>query len=303
MTSPDRTWLTLVRDLSDVISIEGESSIIACMVLEAETGLVAGMSVGPSTEEACVEALEMGLSGAFTGTEAGPPDQVACAADLAADVRTCLGKVLEHGHAPPVADAVIGPEAEDILDSLVGHLSGRNQPEVPPAPDDWQLLFQHVYEFSRAEPWNRWPDDTLLELIVNVDGTPGRYVAAIIGQQGIQRGLALYPGGAVPDATETWKSGDPPPVPPGTILCHLEPMVDTPADQLNRATRYGWPDGTDLAPILFGVADEGPADLSREAAQHLTLAAAAVVAHSPDSGTSTGNVHLPHDGEGTFTIG
>jgi hypothetical protein len=300
MAAADRTWIVLIRDISHAVRIDGLSTVVACLVLDADTGLAVGLSVGPDPAQACSEAVEHGLSGSVVPIEPAPPTQLVCAPELVDTVQPQVRRVLP-ANPPEIVPATVGPEAEDIFDSLVGHLAGRSQPEQPPLPDDWQALFRQVYELSRAEPWTRWPDDTVFDLEVTVDGEPTRYAAAIIGRQGIQRGLALYPGGALPDL-HGWNPGQPPPVPTGTLLCHLDPMSESPPDQVARATRYGWPVGAALAPVLFAMVDDGPADLSARDVHHLIVAARAVLSHSPGTGASTGSVPLPDQHEGTFAI-
>lgn len=291
----------MVRDISDSVRVADRASVVACLVLDADTGLVVGMSVGETSAEACIEALRSASAGDVSPLEPHLPAQVVCVADLARDVRRYVAAAIPGDRTPPVVEVTLGPEADDIFDSLIAQLLGRQQPAEPPKPEDWLVLFDVVHALSKAEPWRDWPDDTALDLVVSVAGEQTRYATAVIGRQGLQRGIALYPGTDIPDP-DNWQPGDPPPVPAGTLLCHLDPMAEAPADQVNRATRYGWPADAPYAPILVAVATEGPADLSARDTQHIALAAAAVLSHMPGREETTGRLTLAGDQEGTFSV-
>ena len=122
-------------------------------------------------------------------------------------------------------------------------MSGRTQPEEPPAPEDWQLLFNQTLRFYRAEPWIRWSDEIDLALETTVDGESSRYVAVVMGAMGVQYGLALYPGEVAPPGLRDGQPHHPPTAPPGTLLCILDPPADLPVELTARAHRYGWPAG------------------------------------------------------------
>jgi hypothetical protein len=123
-------------------------------------------------------------------------------------------------------------EAEDIVDSLVGHMAGRRQPDEFPTPGDWRLLVGLIHEYHKAEPWIHWSDIDQFDLVVKIDGVAARYLAVVLGQDGIQRGLALYPGEAGPDELRDWQMADPTPMPDGTLLCYLDSPDETPHERL-----------------------------------------------------------------------
>jgi hypothetical protein len=200
---------------------------------------------------------------------------------------------------------VVSVEAEDIVDSFVGHMAGRAQPDQFATPGDWALLVGYADTYRRAEPWRRWTDQDHLDLVVRVDGTPARYVTIVIGADGVQRGLVLYPGGALPDDFADWQPGTPTPVPAGSILFYLDPPTDAPREFVAKAVRYGWPADADLAPVWLSTGPHGAADLDRTAVQRLTLAIAAVLAYDrqPDrTGPATGTCTLAAGEQGSYTL-
>jgi hypothetical protein len=167
--------------------------------------------------------------------------------------------------------------------------------------------------YSRARPWLRWSDADHLDLVVKIDSAAARYVAVVIGQEGIQRGLVLYPGATLPDWLRDWVPSRP--VPAGTLLLWLDPPEEVPPEFAGKAIRYGWPDDADLLPVLLVGGPDGPADLDRRGAHHLTLVTTAVLAHEPPSAgrhrpapgnglsKTTGELTLAEGQHGKYTIG
>jgi hypothetical protein len=212
--------------------------------------------------------------------------------------------VLGAGPLPEVTE-VVSAEAEDILDSFVGHMAGRAQPQEFADPGDRAMLVDHADAYRRAAPWRRWTDQDHFDLVIRIDDTPARYVTIVIGAEGVQHGLVLYPGGALPDTLVDWRPGAPTPVPAGSILFYLDPPADAPPEFRAKAARYGWPADADLTPVWLTIGEHGPADLDRTAVQRLTVAIAAILAHDrqPDhSGPTTGTFTLATDRQGTYTL-
>jgi hypothetical protein len=88
----------------------------------------------------------------------------------AADVREELA-TLPDADPPAVDGGVAGTEAEDIFDSMIGHMSGRRQPKDLPSPADWRMLYDHAAGYLKAEAWRHRSDAEHLGLVVNVGGT------------------------------------------------------------------------------------------------------------------------------------
>jgi hypothetical protein len=299
------TWIVLIRDVSQTVRIAGESCVTASLVLDADTGLSRGMSVDRTSAGACAQAMRTALTQPAGDLPPRRPSRVLCGIGHRESVATQLAVVLGGGPLPEVTE-VTSAEAEDILDSFVGHMAGRAQPDRFATPDDWAMLVEHSDAYRRAAPWRQWTDQDHLDLVIRIDGTAARYIAIVIGAEGVQRGLVLYPGGALPDNLGDRRGGAPEPVPAGSVLFYLDPPAEAPPEFSAKAARYGWPPDADLIPVwLTTTGQHGPADLDRTAAQRLTLAIAAVLAHDRHprgSSPTTGTCTLAAGQQGTYTL-
>jgi hypothetical protein len=193
-------------------------------------------------------------------------------------------------------------------------MAGRAQPTEPPSTEDWSLLVGQALAFLRAEPWARWSDVVPLGLRLSVGGTVAPYVAIVMGNAGVQRGLVLYPGMTMPPGP---RSPGPRPgpgpaleaTPSGTLLLMLDRQGETPAAFADKALRYGWPAGAAYLPTFVSVGPDGPSDLAGVDAQRLQAAIAAVVALDSrglslagGAGAMTGRVALADGAQGEFEI-
>ena len=148
-----------------------------------------------------------------------------------------------------------------------------------------------------------------IKLTVEIDNAATRFVAVVIGQGGIQRGLVLYPDDALRSGPPDPRDDEPAPMPAGTLLLWLDPPDEVPPEFAAKAARYGWPEGTDLLPMCLIGGPTGLADLDRRSAHHLTLAIAALLAYdrrrqAPANGTTNtaGELALPGNRRGTYSI-
>lgn len=282
------TWIVLIRDLGDSIQVEDESDVIAAMVLDADTGLVRGLSVAPSGGEACAKAMVQALTQPAAQLAALPPARVVHGEAVTDAVRGALGQARTEVGAPGpdpelfVADAI--PEAEDIFDSFIGRLLGRHQPIDPPTAEDWTQFYAVTRDYLTAEPWQRWSDADHLRLHVMLGEDTVPYVAVVMGQAGIQRGLALYPGQDLPTGMGDWVPGDPVAFPSGSVVIWLDERDESPPEFVNKALRYGWPVEAEVVPLPLAMDAEGPGDLDRHGLRLLTVGATAVSAHDARRG-------------------
>jgi hypothetical protein len=300
------TWVVMVRDVSHAVKVSGQSQIMACLVVDRDTGLARGAWAAPTSSEACAEAVRSALTKPAGPLPPQPPDRVLCGSDEAAELFAGLRLLDEI--APTVPEVAAVGEAEDVFDSFVGHMAGRRQPDEFPTPTDWQLLIGRSSDFCRVRPWLRWSDIDHVDLVVRVGGA-ARYIAVVIGQEGIQRGLVLYPGAVVPEGLRDREPGVAVPMPTGTLLFWLDPPDEVPPEFAAKAARYGWPAQADLLPIWLVGGPDGPADLDRTNALRLTVAIDGVLAHdqhraaSGNGGhTTTGQVTFADGQDGTFSI-
>jgi len=306
-----RTWMALVRDVSHVARAPGQDQMMAGLVLHAETGLVLGISIAGTTAEALAGAFETALTRPADDLAPAPPTRVVCMVETAPQVRKAIAA--NTFGSPELVEAEFMEEAEDIFDSLIGHLAGRAQPDEPPSSGDWSHLVGQSAEFLRAEPWSRWSDVVPLSLQLTVHRTVANYVAIVMGNAGVQRGLALYPGMTMPAGLRSPGLTGPgaalAATPSGTLLLMLDPPEEAPQEFAEKAFRYGWPTDAAYLPTWVGVEDDRPSDLSGVDCRRLQVALAAVVAIDSRgpvlagvAGGTTGRVALANDSHGDFVI-
>jgi hypothetical protein len=307
-----RTWMVLLRNVSHAVHVAGEDQLMAALVLHAETGLVLGVSIQGTAAEALAGAFDAALTNQAADLQPAPPARVVSLVEVAPDVRKAIAAA-SFG-SPELIEAGSIPEAEEIFDSLVGHMAGRGQPTEPASTEDWSLLFGQALAYLRAEPWARWSDVVPLGLELTVGGTAATYVAIVMGNAGVQLGLALYPGMTLPPGLRSPgpKPGPGPALeatPDGTLLLMLDRPRETPAAFAEKALRYGWPAGAAYLPTFVGVGADGPCDLAGVDAQRLQVAIAAVVALdsrglalAEGDPAMTGQVALAEGAQGEFEI-
>ncbi|MGN6605649.1 MAG: hypothetical protein ACTHMS_01375 [Jatrophihabitans sp.] len=288
------TWLVLARDVSDSVSVQGEAQLEAAMILDFDTGLVRGLAI--ETDQAA--ALERAMTDAVTRPAAelppGRPTQVLCDRALRPAVRAALmaagvgGVVVQE--TPP------NEEADAIFESFLAHMTGRPQPVEPPRTADWETLLAAALAFRRAEVWTRWSDERELAVELQLADVTAEFTAIVMGQAGVQHGLAVYPGDELPAYLSAEPGEEEPP--PGTILLFLDAPAEVPADVIARAERYGWPAGDDLVPFVIVYGDGGPTEVGREDARLLAAVTAAVTAFdgrgpvSASAGPVTGSARV-----------
>lgn len=277
MHRDDPTWILLVRDVHSVIRVPDEPSVFACLILDADTGLVRGVSIASGARDACVDAARSALSVPAGPLPPAPPGCVVYDDAWGSEVLGVLRELVPGR--PRLVPGEPPAEAEDIFDSFIAHMTGRTQSADLPDPSDWGCLYRWAADFCRVRPWQLWSDADHLDLVVRIDGQSTRYVAVVMGQEGIQRGLSLYPGAVLPDGMDAWRPGEPVPLPEGSLMIWLDPVAEVPAEFMAKASRYDWPDDLDLAPIPALVTGGALGDPDRRAVQHLAVALAAVVGH------------------------
>jgi len=307
-----RTWMVLLRDVSDAVHVAGGDRMMAALVLHAETGLMLGISISGTAAEALAGAFDAALTNQADDLPPAPPARVVSLVEVAPEVRKALEAV--SAGSPELIEAGSMGEAEDIFDSLIGHLSGRAQPTEPPSTEDWSLLVGQAFAYLRAEPWSRWNDAVPLGLELTLDGDDGddgetaEYVAIVMGNAGVQRGLALYPGMTMPPGLSS-----PEPAledtPSGTLLLMLDRPGELPDEFAQKAIRYGWPADAPYFPAFFGAGPDGPSDLADADARRLQVALAAVLVLDSRGPVlaeavpaTTGRVALADGSHGDFVI-
>lgn len=298
--------MVLLRDVSHAVHVAGEDRMMAALVLHAETGLVLGVSISGTAAKALAGAFDAALTNKAADLPPASPARVVSLVEVAPEVRKAIAAASLGS--PELIEAGSFAEAEDIFDSLVGHMAGRAQPTEPPSTEDWSLLVGQALAYLRAEPWARWSDVVPLGLQLTVDGVVANYVAIVMGNAGVQRGMALYPGMTLPPGLRSPGSALEA-TPSGTLLLMLDRPGETPDEFAEKALRYGWPADVEYLPTFVGVGPDGPSDLAGADAQRLQVALAAVVALDSRgpvlaevARATTGRVALADGAHGDFVI-
>lgn len=282
------TWLVMTRELGDAVRVTGEGPLVVSLILDTDTGLIRGVQADTDSHAALTGAMRTALTQPAANLPAGAPARVLCQVGASTQVRGALDAV--GATAVPVEEVHPGAEAEDIVDSLVGHLAGRTQPTEAPTSSDWQLLMTQALAFARAEPWSRWSDEQELLLTLSTDRGSAPYLAIVLGQAGVQHGLALYPGHDLPAALDRGEPAE-------SVVLLLEPTADLPPEITAKARRYAWPERERLTPAYMSLTPDGPGEISRDDAHLLTAALSAVRAldqrglHRPGDAV-TGEIRL-----------
>jgi hypothetical protein len=298
----------MVRDVSHAVRVRDVSRTVACLILDMDTGLARGISVGTSEHDACGQAIESALSKPAGPLPPAAPARVLCDSDSHGYVVAELARSAAD-IASPVLEVPPSCEAEDIFDSFVGHMSGREQPKEFPTSKDWRLLVELSSALSLAEPWLRWDDTDQFDLVVKVDSEAARFVAVVLGREGIQRGLMLSPGAVLSGQIQDWETGDAVRMPAGTLLFWLDPPGEQPDEFAAKAARYGWPNNAVLWPTWLAAGPGGLVELDPTGARRLTVAISAVLSHDQrrpqvraGSSATRGEVVLADGQVATYTI-
>jgi hypothetical protein len=298
------------RDVSHAVRVADQPVVVAALILDVDTGLIRGLSVAEDVRDALAQAVERALNKPAGSLPPGHPRRILAAVGLGDLVAAELGRRPGLNLIPPVDEIVPGAEAEDIFDSFVGSMAGRRQPSDPPTPADWKVLFDQVQTYAEAAPWKRWADDIDFVVDVAVDGERRHVKAVVMGNAGIQPGLALFPGKVVEADLEHRDPAAPWPYDPETLACTLDNPADVPVEMRAQALRYGWPETADLVPSFFGVDEEGGRDFSTADARLFAVVTAAVLSHDsrhrrplPKPGLPTeGHVAIPNSGSARYSV-
>ncbi len=279
VTATDRTWLVLLRDISHAVRIPNEPRIVASLVFDMGTGVVLASAVAGREDQALRQACEMALSRPAGGLAPRRPDQVLCNPGLALALEAQLGEMSPTCPAPTISEVPVVHEAEDVFDSFVGHMVGRRDAKELARPSDWQVLFDHVLLFYKRKAWDRWADDVDLLIEVEFGRRNDTYAAVVLGHEGIQHGLVLYPGTGPPAELRDGPAVRLQAMPAGTLMLNLDPPGDVPEEFVMKASRYGWPAGSDLVPVFLTVDGVNPGEPGRDEVTALAVALAALLEH------------------------
>lgn len=153
------TWIVLIRDVSHAVRIDGESTVVASLVLDADTGLVRGTSVDRTGAGACAQAMRIALTQPAGGLPPKRPTRVLCGVGHREPVAAQLAVVLGDGPLPETTE-VVSDEAEDIFDSFVGHMAGLTTGQHGPADLDRTGVQRLTVAIAAVLAHDRQPDDS-----------------------------------------------------------------------------------------------------------------------------------------------
>ena len=224
------TWMVMSRDVSHAVRVADQPVVVAALILDVDTGLIRGLSVAEDVRDALAQAVERALSKPAGSLPPGRPHRILAAVGLGYLVGAEFGRRSGLNLIPPIDEIVPGAEAEDIFDSFVGSMAGRRPASDPPSPDDWKVLFDRVQTYAEAAPWDRWADEIDFVVDASVDGERRHVKAVVMGNAGIQPGLALFPGKVIEADLEHRDSTAPWPFEPQTLACTLDNPAGVPVE-------------------------------------------------------------------------
>ena len=112
MAEVERTWMVLLRDVSDAVHVAGVDGMMAALVLHAETGLVLGISISGTAPKALAGAFDAALTHQGDDLPPAPPDRVVSLVEVGPEVRKALAAA--SAGSPELIEAGSLGEAEDI---------------------------------------------------------------------------------------------------------------------------------------------------------------------------------------------
>lgn len=299
------------RDLSASVRVADEQRVVAAMVVEGGSGLVLGTTMASDGAEALVGTFTMALTHPPGLPPMGTPALVVCPQGLAGEVGEALAPLVAPAALPPVREDDPVPEAEDIFDSLVGHLVGRGSSGTPPEPGDWSAAIGAAHRLRACTPWERWDDTVPLDVALTSTSTDAeaRYRCVVLGAAAEQLGLVLFPGWVWPDGFGTAGTDEPVVPPEGTLMLFFDRADQVPPELAARAQRYGWPADDEVVPMFAIMEGDSPVEVDRDQVRHLAAAAVAVAAHDRRGpivlgagSTTTGTFELPGGEEMAFSV-
>jgi hypothetical protein len=266
----------MFRDVSERVQVQGEHTTALAMVLDAASGLVVSSSFGTSRQSVLDRGLKDAVIRPIAPSPKRVPARIVCPPDLI-DAVEAAAATLSKLAGTSIEPGVEMWDAEEIVDSLVGHLEGRSQPQDPPDVADWQMLYATLQEFVGAAPWQRWSDSDLFTMQLDLAGENLTRTGIVLGAAGVQHGFNLTED---PDALRRAATGevDARVAMEGALIVHLDPWQEVGGMFADKARRYGWAQETSLVPQFYTVRDGEPADLNVGEARLLSLSMSAVVA-------------------------
>jgi hypothetical protein len=115
--------MVMSRDVSGSIGFADQPVVIAVLILDVDTGLIRGLSVGEDIGSALSQSVEHALTKPAGSLPPGYPQRILAAVGIGDLVASELGRQPGLKRMPPVDEIVPGADAEDIFDSFVEAMS------------------------------------------------------------------------------------------------------------------------------------------------------------------------------------
>jgi hypothetical protein len=118
------TWMVMSRDVSDSIRVADQPVVIAVLILDVDTGLIRGLSVGEDIGSALSQSVERALTKPAGSLPPGYPQRILASVGMVDLLAAEFGRQPGLNLIPPVDEIVPGAEAEEIFDSFVEAMAG-----------------------------------------------------------------------------------------------------------------------------------------------------------------------------------
>jgi hypothetical protein len=120
--------MVMSRDVSRFVLVADQPVVIAVLILDVDTGLVRGLSVGDDVADALSQSVTRALNEPAGELPPGCPHRILAAVGLGDLVAAELGRLPGLDPIPPVEEIVPGAEAEEIFDLFVASLAELRPP-------------------------------------------------------------------------------------------------------------------------------------------------------------------------------
>jgi hypothetical protein len=120
--------MVMSRDVSRFVLVADQPVVIAVLILDVDTGLVRGLSVGDDVADALSQSVKRALNEPAKDLPPGHPYRILAAVGLGKFVAAELGRLPDLNPIPPVEEIVPGAEAEEIFDRFVESLAELRPP-------------------------------------------------------------------------------------------------------------------------------------------------------------------------------
>jgi tetratricopeptide (TPR) repeat protein len=259
---PGEVWQADVRPMPAWVTGEGEPyRPWVAVVVNRTDDLVLAHQAAPERPPA--EWLWEAIRQAIRQPAIGEPHQPGLIEVASAEQRDAL---LPHLDRAGIACVVVErlEHMDSVLDSMTQHLAGQGGPPSmldAPGMEPAQVgsFYAAAAEFYRRKPWQRVPGDTVIKVECDKFQS-GPWYAVVMGQSGVQQGLAIYEDLAALQAVIAGGASDEENARSmSTLSMMFGEAFDISVRDLDAAEKYGWlVAGPEAYPLVIRI-NPGPA--------------------------------------------